>query len=704
MRAFLLAFCASLLPVLAAPALAEGKSILVLDASGSMWGQIDGRTKIDIAREALSGVVAELPSDTVMGLMAYGHRKKGACDDIELIVEPAAGTGQAIIDAANALQFKGKTPLTESVRRAAEVLRSTEEKATVILITDGIETCEADPCALGAELEASGVDFTAHVVGFGLTEEEGKKVACLAENTGGKYVGAGDLAGLSEALKTTVIAKAEPVPEPEPAPVLPPENVDPVALMATGGAEADESVINDAVFSFFPLKADGAPDTDKGETIYGRSLGALAPGKYMMRAELHNAMAETMVEIAATGVSTPTVVLDAGILKVTLLDRPEGEPNPEANWEMRGPDDVFDTGYAKGLRVFPSGEYALSATLGEVKADETAVIAAGEVLDKVIVLGAGIPVFTAYYTQGTPVEGEQAFDLFEAAVDLEGKRKSVRTDYGAGSAPELPPGDYVVIGSVGAAMAEVAFTVKAGERKDVPVILNAGIVEITAPNANAVEIVEAKTGLDGNRASVYTHYSDAIQQTLNAGDYVAIVASGEAKAEFPFTVKAAERTELQAKVAVGMAAISATGATSIVVVGAKTALDGSREQFGNQYAETMEIMLPPGDYLAQVEAGSARAEQPFTVKPDERIEVAVKVAMGIVAINAPGVKSLNIVAGKPDLQGNRETFGTTYNDTTDAKLAPGDYAVIAEYADGAQVETAFAITDGAKTELTLTKP
>jgi Ca-activated chloride channel family protein len=87
------------------------------------------------------------------------------------------------------MKFLGKTPLTEAVRRAAAELKSTEEKATVILITDGIETCEADPCALGAELEASGVDFTAHVVGFGLTaEEEGKAVACLAENTGGKYI------------------------------------------------------------------------------------------------------------------------------------------------------------------------------------------------------------------------------------------------------------------------------------------------------------------------------------------------------------------------------------------------------------------------------------------------------------------------------------------------------------------------------------
>ena len=129
------------------------------------------------------------------------------------MVPPAAGTAQAITDAANAMKFLGKTPLTEVVRLAAAELKSTEEKATVILITDGIETCEADPCALGAELEASGVDFTAHVVGFGLTAEEGATVACLAENTGGKYIEAKDAGSLVDALKTTV-AVAEPEPDP----------------------------------------------------------------------------------------------------------------------------------------------------------------------------------------------------------------------------------------------------------------------------------------------------------------------------------------------------------------------------------------------------------------------------------------------------------------------------------------------------------
>lgn len=55
-------------------------------------------------------------------------------------------------------------------------------------MTDGIETCEADPCALAAELEASGVDFTAHVIWIWSEPRRGTEVACIAENTGRRYL------------------------------------------------------------------------------------------------------------------------------------------------------------------------------------------------------------------------------------------------------------------------------------------------------------------------------------------------------------------------------------------------------------------------------------------------------------------------------------------------------------------------------------
>jgi Ca-activated chloride channel family protein len=215
------AFAASLAVagVFAAPASSAERAMIVLDASGSMWGQIDGEAKITIARRVLGEVLGTLPQDIELGLMAYGHREKGQCSDIEILVPPGHGSVGAIAAAAEGLRPLGKTPLTESVRRAAEELKYTENKATVVLVTDGIETCQADPCALGRELERLGVGFTAHVVGFGLSAEEGRQVACLAEETGGLYLPAADAGGLGAALQEPFAEFAEAA---EPDPVQPP--------------------------------------------------------------------------------------------------------------------------------------------------------------------------------------------------------------------------------------------------------------------------------------------------------------------------------------------------------------------------------------------------------------------------------------------------------------------------------------------------
>jgi len=189
---------------------AAERIMVVLDGSGSMWGQIDGKPKLEIARETLREVLQSVPRTTELGLIAYGHREKGNCDDIELIVAPAQGTSAQIISEVDGLKFLGKTPLTAAVTMAATELRYTEDKATVVLITDGIETCDADVCLAGESLEAQGVDFTAHVVGFGLSEEEGQQVACLAENTGGQYFSANDADSLVLAMTETI---TETIPE-----------------------------------------------------------------------------------------------------------------------------------------------------------------------------------------------------------------------------------------------------------------------------------------------------------------------------------------------------------------------------------------------------------------------------------------------------------------------------------------------------------
>lgn len=176
--------------------------MVVYDASGSMWGQIDGVTKIEIARDVMADFLARWPQDTRLGLVAYGHRRQKDCQDIETLISPGMIDRPAFLEAVNQITPRGRTPLSAAVEHAASELGYKDRPATVLLVSDGIENCAADPCALAAKLARQGVNFTAHVIGFDVNAQTQKQLACIAESTGGQFVAAKDAAQLQQAMMT----------------------------------------------------------------------------------------------------------------------------------------------------------------------------------------------------------------------------------------------------------------------------------------------------------------------------------------------------------------------------------------------------------------------------------------------------------------------------------------------------------------------
>ncbi|PQA88043.1 VWA domain-containing protein [Hyphococcus luteus] len=273
-RAFLTLFSAVFIGFFAPPpALAQaegGDSILVLDASGSMWGQIEGEAKITIAKQVLGDLLKDLPADRRLGLVAYGHRRKGDCADIEEIASVGAERA-AISSAVEGLNPKGKTPMADAVKLAAEKLKYTEEKATVILVSDGIETCAPDPCGVAAALEKAGVDFTVHVVGFDVSEENAQaQLRCIAENTGGMFVSAQDASSLGEALNETVIEAADAPP--------PASNLYLRATELEGGIVIEEGLT-------WRVTPSGGGDAALAEEGAGVVETSVAPGSYDIAVE-----------------------------------------------------------------------------------------------------------------------------------------------------------------------------------------------------------------------------------------------------------------------------------------------------------------------------------------------------------------------------------------------------------------------------------
>lgn len=525
---------------------AAERAIIILDGSGSMWAQIDGEARISIARETLAEVLDNVPDDLELGFMTYGHREKGACDDIELLVEPAAGTADAIREAAKGIAPLGKTPISDAVRLAAEDLKYTEDKATVILITDGIESCEADPCALASELEKSGIDFTTHVVGFGLSDEEGAQVACLAENTGGKYFQASDGDALAKALATTVTEVAEaPEPAPEPEPAKPEFNFDPEIILYEGGDPLPDSV--GPVWEIYQVSTNGEK-AEKLTTEYGVNYkGNLEPGDYIVSVYLDWARTEQPVTITADAVATPVFNLNGGHLVIRPLPSEGADPDDGAAVEMHFPSGDSTTSYGETKVYVPAGDTEAIVSIGNGEVTETITVAAGEEIERDIVVGVGHVVFNAFYVEDMRVEESGlTVNIVGAKKDIQGSRKDFGTTYGPDSAFDLPPGDYVAVLSMGPAIGEQPFTVEAGTSSNVDVLLNAGVLAITAPGTDFVEVFEAKKDIQGNRKSVAYGYGGALQITIGAGDYVVVAevpGSGEKK-EASVTVTAGERNEL----------------------------------------------------------------------------------------------------------------------------------------------------------------
>lgn len=192
---------------------ASGANILfILDASGSMAGQVDGKSKMDVAKAVMADLIDGLPDNVNVGLEVYGHRSKGDCNDIETMVDVGAINKQALIDKINSIQPKGKTPIAKSLEMAAQKLGSTEEETTIILVSDGEETCEGNACTYIKDLREKGINVKVHVVGFDVGQKEKEQLSCIAEAGGGRYYTANNADQLKKALtevKEEVVAKAE---------------------------------------------------------------------------------------------------------------------------------------------------------------------------------------------------------------------------------------------------------------------------------------------------------------------------------------------------------------------------------------------------------------------------------------------------------------------------------------------------------------
>lgn len=182
---------------------------IVFDASNSMWAQIDGVSKMEIARQTLEETLDALPDDLAVALRVYGHRHKREernCQDSELLVSFEARGREAIRRAIASIKPRGQTPLGYSLEQVAGDFGGFVGERAVVLVTDGLESCGGDPVAAARALQHD-ARIPVHVISFGLGSGEDEDVASLraiAQASGGRFIAAGSAEELRTALSGTV--------------------------------------------------------------------------------------------------------------------------------------------------------------------------------------------------------------------------------------------------------------------------------------------------------------------------------------------------------------------------------------------------------------------------------------------------------------------------------------------------------------------
>ncbi len=158
--------------------------LFLFDASQSMYARWETNTKYEVAKSLLSEMVDSLQQldNLELALRVYGHTKRYPpqdCDDTRLEVPFGSKNGFSIKKRLNEISPSGTTPIARSLEACGGDFPKSQARNIIILITDGIEECNGDPCAVSAMLQRKGIVLKPFVIGLGLDKDFIKSFDCV---------------------------------------------------------------------------------------------------------------------------------------------------------------------------------------------------------------------------------------------------------------------------------------------------------------------------------------------------------------------------------------------------------------------------------------------------------------------------------------------------------------------------------------------
>ncbi|WP_156290526.1 vWA domain-containing protein [Oceanobacillus salinisoli] len=187
-----------------------GKAIILLDASSSMLLSVDGRIKLDIAKDAVKQLGEVIGRENEISVVVYGHKgsesesdKELSCNGIEEIYPMGDYNKEEFEQSLTTFESKGYTPLAGAIQRASEISMDSSEAVAVYIVSGGVDTCDGDPAQEAEAFINEDKDRTVNIIGFDVDKDAEEQLKQVSVGGNGTYYPADN----AEELKSTIEEK-----------------------------------------------------------------------------------------------------------------------------------------------------------------------------------------------------------------------------------------------------------------------------------------------------------------------------------------------------------------------------------------------------------------------------------------------------------------------------------------------------------------
>ncbi|SNZ19588.1 vWA domain-containing protein [Cohaesibacter gelatinilyticus] len=554
--------------------------LFVLDGSNSMWGQINGQSKISIAKDVMTDLISDWDAKVPVGLMIYGHRRKKDCQDIELVSMPGKVDRKRLISKVQSIKPQGKTPISLSLTMAhAQLLlknlgKFPKPKSSLVLVSDGLETCGSDPCANIDKREVNDPGTEVHVIGFDLTDAESKALRCIADKSGGKFFRANNANELQKALHESVkiASGGQPSAPLQPAPPVPaatPAKPKPALLLYGKLCESCKRLE--------PLDVNWTIQGETGKQIY-YGLGVLyprhpklAPGTYKVKARYKSSVLVRDAElvIGKDGKQVGAVNLKGGAASMFAYATDEktiaANPifyqfHPMKNGKASGK--ALDEAVVSKEPVWlPAGRYKVVASHDQIKESTEIEIFPGETTTYDFDMRVGYFQPSAVLAEGgKPLGRFMDYAIFKTEADAKTKRTIDNIGFMLGTFKKkkpLKPGRYYVKAMLSYNRGTVVttkifpFDIKTNEVTKPVFDMQAGVLDhkVKSKSGKRISNIDYVRESDGKRQAFY-NLGSSFATALPKGRYFlrVLTSSGEKYNTKPFEIQANKKTTLEVAV------------------------------------------------------------------------------------------------------------------------------------------------------------